>query len=110
MGEKKLSIFLCFFLLLLFIFHSCLSTKSKKFGEIIRQGNIIEGTGTIIYLDLEGGFYGIVTSTDHFDPINLPSKFTKDSLRVKFKAKIRKDLVSIHMWGILIELISIKKI
>jgi len=31
-------------------------------------------------------------------------------LKVKFKAKIRKDLVSIHMWGTLIELIYIDKI
>lgn len=110
MGENKSPTFLYFFLLLLFTLHSCLSTNSKKFGEIIRQGDVIEGTGTIIHLGLEGGFYGIITSTDHFDPINLPSKFTKDSLRVKFKAKIRKDLVSTHMWGILIELISIEKI
>ncbi len=29
---------------------------------------------------------------------------------MKFKAEIREDLVSIHMWGILIELIYIDKI
>lgn len=72
---------------------------------------IIEGIGTIKYIDLEGGFYGIVTDYDgHYDPINLPSEFQVDGLRVKFIAKIRKDLHSYHMWGTIIELIYIKKL
>jgi hypothetical protein len=104
-----------FFLLFLslfqfFFFHSCTGTISKKSGEIIERGDIIEGIGTIIFLDLEGGFYGIITNGNHYVPIKLPQEFEIDGLRVKFKAKIRKDLVSIHMWGILIELININKI
>ncbi len=58
----------------------------------------------------EGGFYGIITANDgRWDPINLLSEFKVDGLRVEFKARIRNDLMSYHMWGTVIELISIKK-
>jgi inhibitor of cysteine peptidase len=69
------------------------------------------GTGTITYLNFEGGFYGIVADNGkHYDPINLPSEYEESGLRVVFIGKVREDLVSFHMWGELIELISIKKL
>lgn len=34
----------------------------------------------------------------------------KDNLRVSFDAKIREDMVSIHMWGTLIEIVRIEKL
>jgi len=109
--RRKKSFFLLFLSLFhFFFFHSCTSTISENFGELKRRGDIIEGIGTIIYIELEGGFYGIINNDNHYVPINLPPEFEMDGLRVKFKAKIRKDLVSIHMWGILIELTYINKI
>jgi len=80
-------------------------------GCVSNDYDIVEGKGTIIYLDIECGFYGIIADDgEHYDPINLPSEFEVDSLRVKFKGKIRDDLFSFHMWGTLIELIYIKKL
>ncbi len=109
--RRKKSFFLIFLYLFHFLFfHSCTSTISEKSEEIISRGDIIEGTGTIIYLNLEGGFYGIISNDKHYKPINLPPEIETDGLRVKFKAKIRKNFVSIHMWGILIELTYINKI
>jgi len=110
MRRKKAFFLLFLSLFQFFFFHSCTSTINKKSGEIIGRGGIIKGVGTIIFLDLEGGFYGIITHDNHYVPINLPPEFEMDGLRVKFEAKIRKDLVSIHMWGILIELTYIDKI
>ncbi|MCK4430776.1 MAG: hypothetical protein KAW19_05685 [Candidatus Aminicenantes bacterium] len=116
MNKTKSLLFLCLFLFFVFIFYSCKSPFSENFGEILREGDIIEGTGTITYIGVEGGFYGIITANDghwdngHWDPINLRSEFTVDGLRVKFKAKIRDDLHSYHMWGRIIELIYIKKL
>jgi len=97
--KNKQFMFLFLSLFLLLFFYSCESPF-----------NLIEGTGTITYIGVEGGFYGIVTNKYHYDPINLSSKFKEDGLRVKFKAKIRKDLYSIHMWGIIIELTYVKKL
>ena len=111
MNKTKSLLFLCVFLFFVFIFYSCKSPFSENFGEILWEGDIIEGTGTITYIVIEGGFYGIITANDgHWDPINLRSEFTVDGLRVKFKAKIRDDLHSYHMWGRIIELIYIKKL
>ncbi len=111
MDKKKRLIFICASLFFIFILCSCKNPFSEDFGEIIRQGDTIEGTGTVTYIGLEGGFYGIITANNgHWDPINLSSEFMVDGLRVKFKAKIREDLLGYHMWGTIIELIYIKKL
>lgn len=70
---------------------------------------VVEGTGTIVYNDFEGGFYGIVASGLPFhnlDPINLPLEFREDGLRVWFKVRLRPDLLSYHMWGIMVEILE----
>jgi len=67
---------------------------------------IIKDVGVIRYIDLEGGFYGIIGKTGNYDPINLPKEFQKSGLRVKFVAEIA-IVNSIHMWGTPIKLISI---
>lgn len=88
-------------LLALIALSGCISTNTE----------VVEGTGAITYLALEGGFYGIVADDgERYDPINLPSEFKEDGLRVKFKGKMRDDLYSFHMWGNLIELINIEKL
>lgn len=109
--KKKASLFLFPSLFLLFFFQCCESPFSENSGKVIVLDDIIEGTGTIKYLDFEGGFYGIIADNDkHYDPINLPKEFEVNGLRVYFKAKIRKDLGSYHLWGAVIELIYIKKL
>lgn len=97
------------FLIMLLLFIIIISFELP--GCTLRDEDIVEGKGTIIYLTFEGGFYGIVADNgEHYDPINLPSEFEEDSLKVKFKGKKRDDLMSTHMWGQLIELIYIKKL
>jgi len=78
-----------------------------------RAGNETPGkmTGTITFIEVEGGFYGIITDDGaRYDPINLPDDFKKDGLRIRFNAQERKDQASFHMWGILIELTKIEKV
>ncbi|MFQ6114636.1 MAG: DUF333 domain-containing protein, partial [bacterium] len=51
--------------------------------------NIIDDTGTVKFIQLEGGFYGIVADNGkNYLPINLAPEFKVDRLRVRFKAKI----------------------
>lgn len=78
---------------------------------------VVEGTGTIVYNDVEGGFYGIVADVltpriplRKLDPIDLPQEFQQDGLRVWFKVRLRPDLYSYHMWGILVEILDIHKL
>ena len=69
----------------------------------------ISGTGTVKFVELEGGFYGIVGDDNkQYDPINLEQTYQEDGLRIRFQARIRQDISSIHMWGTIIELTKIE--
>ena len=97
-SKKIVIIFLCSFIL-----SGCMLQKKGAIGS---AGEDMAGkTGTMRYLDFEGGFYGIVADdSEHYDPINLPEEFETDGLRVRFDGKIRDDIFGIHMWGRYIEL------
>ena len=71
-------------------------------------GPIINDTGTITFIDLEGGFYAIVGSTD-YDPLNLPEEFKVEGIQVQFKA-LRYNGPTFHMWGTPIVLLEIEKL
>ena len=72
---------------------------------------IIQAVGTVAYVDIEGGFYGIAGDDDtNYDPVNLEDEFRKDGLKVEFTAYPAEDMASFHMWGQLIELRSIRSV
>lgn len=81
------------------------------FGATCNQGDDkISGDGTIIYVDLEGGFYGIIADGgDRFLPENLSQEFQQDSLRISFEGIIT-DQPNIAMWGRTISLTKIERI
>ena len=84
-----------------------------SFGGCVNR--VIEGTGTITYVEVEGGFYGLIWDNvsgrlKQLDPTNLPSEFKKDGLRVSFKAKILADQMSVHMWGIPVEILEMNQL
>lgn len=79
------------------------SNKMKK-GE-----NTVMGTGTIEFLDFEGGFYGIISDDgEHYDPIDMNEEFRVHGLRIYFEAKILEDFGTIHMWGKPVSLLKIQ--
>lgn len=94
------------------------------FSGCIEQDDVIEGTGTIVYNDLEGGFYGITADKPVFNlstgtllpitrnllPMNLSEDFKEEGLRVWFKVQLQPDLASIYMWGIMVEIIEIERL
>ncbi len=68
-------------------------------------------TGTVRYIELEGGFYGIVTDDGRkLDPVNLPAEFQKDGLRLEARVAPLRDRVSIHMWGTPVRIIEFKRL
>jgi len=73
---------------------------------------VVNGTGTVEYIGLEGGFYGIVGDDgDGYDPSgSLPQEFAVDGLRVSFSVRICEDCASFHMWGYVVEIISISQL
>lgn len=75
------------------------------------DGDLVEGTGTVQYVEVEGGFYGIVGDDGrNYDPRNLDESFKEDGLRVHFRARTVEDAVSIRMWGTIVSIISIERI
>jgi PKD repeat protein len=76
--------------------------SETKVDYIIVARLIVQGTGTVVYLGFEGGFYGIVGDDgQHYDTHNLETQFpefARDGLRVWFRAALI-DGVCIHQWG-----------
>ena len=73
--------------------------------------SLLRETGTIRFIPVEGGFYGIVADNGkHYDPTNLPAEFQKENLRVTFTGRILRDRVSFHMWGEIIQVESISEL
>ncbi|HUU74572.1 MAG TPA: hypothetical protein VMW63_00610 [Methanoregulaceae archaeon] len=69
----------------------------------------VSGTGTVVYQNLEGGFYGIVADDEsHYYPLNLEEQYQVDGLPIVFSGIIRDDVATIVQWGIPLELISVQ--
>lgn len=80
----------------------------KKFIKGDEKVNLI---GEVRFVDLEGGFYGIIGSNGkNYFPINLSNEFKIDGIKVKFEGRIRKDILTTAMWGEAIEIIKIDEI
>lgn len=68
----------------------------------------VTGTGTVTYIDLEGGFYGIVADDGtHYLPLDLDPAFAQDGLRVRFTLR-PVDVATIQQWGTPAEVVSIE--
>lgn len=76
--------------------------------SIRTTGDEFDATGTVTYIDLEGGFFGIVTG-DHesYLPLNLPPEFERDGIKVSFTAVKEPDVITIQMWGTPVRILSI---
>jgi len=74
--------------------------------------NIVNITGVIQFIKLEGGFYGIVGSNnENYLPMNI-QKLCEENIgkTVTVKGYTKKDMVSLYMWGTLLyvsEVVSI---
>ena len=73
--------------------------------------DIISDTGTVRYIDLEGGFYGLIADdSTHYLPDSLDASFRQDGLRVRFRAQIREDVMTMQMWGRPVRILDIARL
>ncbi len=71
--------------------------------------NGIEQHGFVKKVQLEGGFYGIITSAgEQLEPVNLPPEFAVDGLKVYVKYKSVENGGSVYQWGMPVEIITIR--
>lgn len=79
------------------------------------QDDNVEGpytslTGTVKYVEIEGGFWAIESEEgENYDPMNLPERFQKEGLSIEAEVKVREDVGSIRMYGTIIEIHTIKQ-
>lgn len=68
---------------------------------------VISGIGIIRFINLEGGFYGIITTSgEQYLPLNLPAGFRGDGIGVTFLALEEEGVATIFMWGTPVRIIS----
>lgn len=80
---------------------------------------VISAVGMVRYVDLEGGFYGIVAEQGvgsaneggtQYLPLNLGEAYRQDGLRVRFRAVPIDTVATIQMWGHPIEIRDIQRV
>ena len=78
-----------------------------KAAEEAPLSDIVSDVGTVRYVDLEGGFYGIVTERgERYLPMNLDEEFQKDGLDLRFRARVAEGVMTTQMWGQPVEIIE----
>lgn len=93
---------LIFYMAIIFLLAGCIFNSQKP---------DISMKGTVTFIPVEGGTYGIVADDGkEYSPLNLDQAYQQENLRVEFEANISKQQISIYMWGTAIEIIKIKKI
>ncbi|MFV0597034.1 hypothetical protein [Shewanella sp.] len=79
--------------------------------SISQQGEGVMLQGTVRYMNLEGGFWGIIADNgQNILPKNLPQEYRKDGLRLSFTAQEITGMMTIQQWGTLSSLTEIKVI
>ncbi|BCA79313.1 hypothetical protein [Desulfuromonas sp. AOP6] len=79
---------------------------SLKAAELKEEPvNTFSFIGSVTYVPLEGGFFGIVTDDgDRLDPVNLPASVKQDGLRIRGQARNIAASIGFHMWGTRVEI------
>lgn len=84
-------------------------TKAAINATISPKGKGSMLQGTVRYMNLEGGFWGIVADNgQHILPKGLATEYRKDGLRLSFSAQEITDMMTIQQWGTLSSLSDIK--
>ncbi|WP_157209629.1 hypothetical protein [Methanosalsum zhilinae] len=95
------------------LFSGCLDIGVKdKFpsDEMTADIEVISANGTVIHVDLEGGFYGIVTDKgDRYYPLNMDEIYAENGMDITFVGKVKEDTVTAQMWGTPVEIISMSE-
>jgi hypothetical protein len=87
------------------------SANSPSVASEPSDGQLIDIVGTVVYNDLEGGFWGVITDAGvQYEPMVLQDEFKKNGLKIRFSGVAIKDAGSIYMWGTPIEIRQIVRV
>ena len=86
----------------------CAEVQTTTDDEENGNGNLTLNC-TVRYVELEGGFYGLICGDEKYYPVNLPEEYRQDGLRVCVVARIA-NVTTFTMWGTPVEVLAIYKI
>ena len=79
--------------------------------RVVPSQDIVSGVGHVAHVDLEGGFYAIVSDDGAtYDPWSLPDGFKIDGLRVRFTVRIMTGWATTRQHGTLVEVLDIREV
>lgn len=85
------------------ILFACQQSSTQPFKKPSTQQPALQEisfTATVKYINLEGGFFGLLTTEgQHWLPVNLKSEFKKNGTVVKIRGHEMKNMMSIQQWG-----------
>jgi len=66
-----------------------------------------EISATIVYVPLEGGFWGIEADNGtQWLPLDMPAGLKKAGLRAVLRLRERDDVMTLHLWGSPVRILS----
>ncbi len=103
---KRVLLSVCCLLALFLSAATGLASQTKE-GE---RRDIISMTGTIKFIDIEGGFYGFLADNgERYFPVNLDQQYKVNNMKVRIEGKIRKNVMTTVMWGTPLEILKIER-
>lgn len=82
--------------------------KPEPVETVELDAQTLSFTGRVEKVDLEGGFFGIITDDGRkLDPGGLPASVQRHGQRVQGKARVLTDVMTIRMWGTAVEILEI---
>lgn len=84
-------------------------TVRDKVQEM-RDASTTDFTGTMRWIELEGGFWGIITASGgkYLPTQALPEAVQKEGMPVRGTLRLRKGVMTIQMWGSPVEVVTIE--
>ena len=85
------------------------SQAETKTQEQTMQTNSKEITGTLLYKDLEGGFYGFDGDNGNkYTLRNLAPEYKKNGIKLHVRGRIREDIMTFTQYGSVFEVEDVK--
>lgn len=66
--------------------------------------------GQATHIELEGGFWGISTSSSNYYPINFPEQLKYNNKAIEVQVEILEDIMTMQNWGTPCRIISFSTI
>lgn len=78
------------------------------FSSVYADDKLLSFQGEVVFVEIEGGFYGIVDQNGQkYLPSNLPDILKQNGLKVRGNAQLKSGKLGFKQWGKMIDIIEI---